>query len=319
MSHVELAKNVIRQVNQIVVGKEAEVEEIMTAFLANGSVLLDSLPGIGKTTMAMAFSRALGLDYNQIRLSPDVTPSDLTGVTTRKTDGKTVDRQPGKLFCNLLLANEINHCPPKTQNTLLDAIKEKQVITENDTLSLPNPFFVIAAQCFSGDFGREHLTDAQADHFMVSMSFGYPNFTQECEIAKSNGAETIYAQIRKRDPVIDRKTLLEMQREVDNVYLDDEILNYIIEIVRTTRGYRFIKHGASPQATVAFVKTAKAAAWLNGRDYVTPGDVLRQYSYVLWHRITLTDAAKMHRPQKGTILAEIAKLIPKPPAKDAGD
>lgn len=319
MSYVELAKRVIRQVNQVVVGKETEVEEIMTAFLANGSVLLDSLPGVGKTAVAMAFSKALGLDYNHIRLSPDVTPSDLTGVSIRSADGKAFDFLPGKLFCNLLLANEINHCSPKTQNTLLDAIKEKQFTMQSETLSLPNPFFAIAAQCFSGDFGREHLTDAQADHFMVSMSFGYPNFIQESEIAKSNGIESISEQIQKLNPVIDKETLLRMQREVDNVSLKEEILNYIIEIVRTTRGYRFIKHGASPRATVAFVKTAKASAWLDGRDYVTPSDVLRQYSYVLWHRITLTDAAKTHRPQKGTILAEIAKLIPKPPVEEESE
>ena len=304
------AQEVIEQVNRYVLGKKPEVREIMIAILAGGHVLLEDMPGVGKTTMAVAFSKSMGLECRRVQFTPDVMPSDLTGFSIYQREKGEFVYQKGSLFCNLLLADELNRASPKTQSALLEAMEERTVSVEGITRALPSPFFVIATQNPYGGAGTNYLPEAQVDRFMVSMSLGYPDFESELLMAKSIEQRQ---SISNLGPAADETLLMEMQRDVGRVFVSEAIYQYLLELVTKTRDHPYLERGASPRATIALVKTAKADAWLKGRDFVIPADVTEQYRYVIGHRIALNTAARMERKGRDEIGEEILKSVEKPP------
>ncbi len=307
--YVPYAQAVLAEVNKAVLGKTNEINEIMTAFLANGHVLLEDIPGVGKTTLASAFAAAMGLEKKRVQFTPDVMPSDLTGFSIYRRDEDKFIFQEGSVFTNLLLADEINRTSPKTQSALLEVMEERKVSVEGITREVPDPFLVIATQNPSGTSGTQQLPEAQVDRFMITLSLGYPDFESELEIARSVGAG-VRTDIVKE--VTNAEIFKAMQADIHHIFVKDEIFAYILRLVEATRSHPHIERGASPRATIALVKCAKAAAWLAGRQFVVPSDVITQLPYVLPHRIILNSTAKMGNIKKIDIINKIAESIDMP-------
>lgn len=303
------ATKVIGQVNNVILGKDREVKEIMAAFLAGGHILLEDIPGVGKTTLATAFSRVMQLDCKRVQFTPDVMPSDLTGYSVYRGDIGQFVYQQGSVFCNLLLADELNRTSPKTQSALLEVMEERKVSVEGITRTVPDPFIVIATQNPYGNAGTQSLPEAQMDRFMITMSIGYPDFDSELDMAMSIG-RTGRADIV--EPVITSDDVKSMQEEIYDVYMNKSIYKYIVELVTATRNSTYIERGASPRATIALVKMSKAWAWLNGRDYVIPSDVSSQFEYVISHRIILDISARMEKLTKDKVIKDILKTVKRP-------
>lgn len=303
------AAKVIEQVNNVILGKDREVKEIMVAFLAGGHILLEDIPGVGKTTLATAFSRAMKLDCKRVQFTPDVMPSDLTGYSIYRSDIGQFVYQPGSVFCNLLLADEINRTSPKTQSALLEVMEERKVSVEGITREVPNPFIVIATQNPYGNAGTQSLPEAQMDRFMITMSIGYPDFDSEMDMAMSIGKK---GRAESVVPVITAEDIGHMQDEIYEVYMNKSIYKYIVDLVTATRNSPYIERGASPRATIALVKMSKAWAWLNGRDYVIPSDVSTQFEYVISHRVGMGMSARMEKLTKQDVIKGIMKSVKRP-------
>lgn len=303
------AAKVIEQVNNVILGKDREVKEIMAVFLAGGHILLEDIPGVGKTTLATAFSRAMKLDCKRVQFTPDVMPSDLTGYSVYRSDIGQFVYQPGSVFCNLLLADEINRTSPKTQSALLEVMEERKVSVEGITREVPNPFIVIATQNPYGNAGTQSLPEAQMDRFMITMSIGYPDFDSEMDMAMSIGKK---GRAESVVPVITAEDIGHMQDEIYEVYMNKSIYKYIVDLVTATRNSPYIERGASPRATIALVKMSKAWAWLNGRDYVIPSDVSTQFEYVISHRVGMGMSARMEKLTKQDVIKGIMKSVKRP-------
>ncbi len=256
-------QKVLEQIGQVILGKERETEEIMMAFLADGHVLLEDIRGVGKTTLAMAFSRTMQLDYRRVQFTPDVLPSDLTGFSVYRRDLEKFVYQPGSIFCNLLLADEINRTSPKTQSALLEVMEERKVTVNGVTRPVPSSFLVIATQNPSGTAGTQALPDAQMDRFMISLSLGYPDFESELAMAKSIGEEDRLSVI---PPLLSGGELKSIQEEVCRVYIKEELYRYLLKLVTATREHPYIRRGASPRGTIALVKMARAVPLVSPED-----------------------------------------------------
>ena len=304
-NNVGKAAKVIEQVNKVILGKDRKVKEIMTAFLAGGHILLEDIPGVGKTTLATAASKAIRLDCRRVQFTPDVMPSDLTGYSVYRSDLGQFVYQPGSVFCNLLLADEINRTSPKTQSALLEVMEERKVSVEGITRDVPDPFIVIATQNPYGNAGTQSLPEAQMDRFMITMSIGYPDFESEMDMAMSIGKTG-------------RTDMVEPVITAEDVYMNKSIYKYIIELVTATRESEYIERGASQRATIALVKMSKAWAWLNGRDYVIPSDVGTQFEYVISHRIVPDMSARMEKLSKSDIINNIVKSVKRPVVGEKG-
>ena len=309
LTYVEKAHNVLNEVNKAVLGKKTEVAEIMTALLANGHVLLEDIPGVGKTTLATAFSKAMGLESRRVQFTPDVMPSDLTGFSVYRREEEKFVYQEGSIFCNILLADEINRTSPKTQSALLEVMEERKVSVDGVTRDAPSPFLVIATQNPSGTAGTQLLPEAQIDRFMITLTLGYPDYLSELEIARTAGSGSRNDNIQ---PVITKEDFLTMQQQIHETYIKDIVYDYIIKLISATRNHPYIERGASPRATIALVKTSKAYAWLQGRDDVVPADIIAQLPFVLFHRMTLNMSARMSGSRRQDILADILKRVPQP-------
>ncbi len=307
--YITHAQAVLNEVNKAVLGKTQEIREIMTSFLANGHVLLEDIPGVGKTTLAAAFAGAMGLESKRVQFTPDVMPSDLTGFSIYRRDEDKFVFQEGSVFTNLLLADEINRTSPKTQSALLEVMEERKVSVEGVTRNVPDPFLVIATQNPAGTTGTQTLPEAQIDRFMITLSLGYPDHESELEIAKTVGTGSRADAVT---PVLNAATLSLMQKDIHNVFIKDEVYAYILSLVEATREHPQIERGASPRATIALVKCSKAYAWLAGRQFVVPSDVVTQLPYVLSHRILLSANAKMGNVRKLDIINSIAQSVPMP-------
>ncbi len=307
--YTEKAHNVLNEVNRVVLGKKNETAEILTAFLANGHVLLEDIPGVGKTTLATAFSKAMGLECRRVQFTPDVMPSDLTGFSVYRREQEKFVYQEGSIFCNILLADEINRTSPKTQSALLEVMEERKVSVDGVTRDVPSPFIVIATQNPSGMAGTQLLPEAQIDRFMITLSLGYPDYKSELEIAMTAGAG---ARTDDVAPVITKGEFITMQKQIHDIYVKDVVYDYILKLVTATRDNPLIERGASPRATIALVKTAKAYAWLQGRHYVIPSDVITQLPYVLMHRMTLSMTARMNGSKRQDIVNDLLRKVPQP-------
>ena len=304
-----LIETVTKQVGQVILGKEQEIREIMLAFLANGHVLLEDIPGVGKTTLALAFSKSMQLDYKRIQFTPDVLPSDLTGFSIYRREEERFVYQEGSVFCNLLLADEINRTSPKTQSALLEVMEERRVTVEGVTRPVPEPFLVIATQNPQGSAGTQLLPEAQVDRFMVSLSVGYPDY--DSELAMVLGVRE-KSRVEDVVSVLQGDTLRDIQNAVDQVYLKENVGDYIVPLVRATREHPELSCGGSPRASIALVRMSRAAAFLNGRDYVIPSDVEEQFPYIIRHRITLDSAARMNGRTKDAVIGEILQQTKRP-------
>ena len=305
----EIAWDLLKTVNQIILGKAKQTREILAAMLAGGHVMLEDIPGVGKTTLAVTFSELLGFQWNRVQFTPDVLPSDLTGFSIYRRDTQQFEYQEGAVFCNLLLADELNRTSPKTQSALLEVMEEQQVTVDRETRKVPSPFFVIATQNPSGAAGTQPLPPAQIDRFMVSMSLGYPDLENEIAMAKG---ETVRKNRGKIQQKADIPAFREMQQQAEQVYIDDDLYEYIVKLISATRESPYLEYGASPRGTIALVRMAKAAAWLRGRDFVIPEDVKEQFPYVVRHRMILNGKARIEGISKEQMITSVLQSIRMP-------
>ncbi len=299
---------VIQEVRKAIVGKDIIIAKVFLAILASGHVLIEDMPGVGKTTLALAFSKALSLSYKRTQFTPDVLPSDLTGFSMyqKRTDSFTF--QPGSLFCQLFLADEINRTSSKTQSALLEAMEENAVTVDGHTYRLPQPFVVLATQNPIGSVGTQMLPESQMDRFMFQLKMGYPTLQEEIQILRSKQAGNPLDQIH---PILDAERLLHLRTAVQNVYVSDQIYQYIATLVAETRTHPAIALGVSPRGTLALADASKAMAFMRGRNYVIPDDVRSLCKDVFVHRILLrSGTAKTSDMER--ILDEILQRVPMP-------
>mgnify|MGYP001021746160 CR=1 FL=1 len=294
---------------KIIKGKSEITDKIIMAVLAEGHVLLEDVPGVGKTTTALALSRLMGMEFQRIQFTPDVVPSDVTGFTMYDKESNSFIYRPGSVMCNLLLADEINRTSPKTQSALLEVMEEGNVTVDGVTRRVPEPFVVIATENPVGSVGTQLLPESQLDRFMICMTMGYPDAENEIAIAKgrSNGM-----QLSDVQGVIPAQELTMIQAEVENVFLHDEIYAYIVDLARATRENSLVELGMSPRGTIALAKMAKAAAFLSGRDFVVPNDVTEVFPAVAGHRLVLNSKARVGHVTTDTVLGQIMESVRKP-------
>ncbi len=302
----------LQEVQRAVIGKQEVTETVMKAFLAGGHVLVEDIPGLGKTTMAIAFSRAIGLQKRRVQFTPDVLPSDVTGFFMfRKETGKFT-YMPGPVMSNLFLADEINRTSPKTQSALLEVMEEGRVTIDGHVINVPEPFTVIATQNPAGSSGTQNLPESQLDRFMICISMGYPDIHEEINIIKSHYRQHPLDNI---SPVIDKETLCRLKGQVKNVFVHDAVYEYIARLVTATRNHEMLKLGMSPRGTLALCRMAQGMAYLRDRDYVLPEDVAYVFADVACHRMILHSKAKVTQVSAADvaedILAGVAKPVPR--------
>lgn len=285
----EKAYSVINEVNKVVMGKENIVRMVMATILAGGHILLEDVPGVGKTTMAMAFSRAMDMEQVRMQFTPDVLPSDVVGFNMPDRNGGMTYTK-GAIMCNLFLADEINRTSPKTQSALLEVMEEGQVTIDGVTRQVPAPFVVIATQNPVGSAGTQLLPESQLDRFMVRLSLGYPSVEDEIAMLKSKQESVSIDSIKK---VIDKETLIKIKQEVAAVYTSDEVIEYVARIAKATRENYYLSLGLSPRGSLALITMAKAVAYISGRDYVIPEDIRVCGYVVMGHRLVLSTKAKV--------------------------
>ena len=284
MHEQQLAVQVVNEVKKAVVGKDEIVAKTLMAVLARGHVLLEDIPGVGKTTMAIAFSRALGLDYNRVQFTPDVMPSDLTGFSLYNKATGQMEYQPGALLCNLFLADELNRATSRTQSALLEAMEEGRVTVDGQVHPIPDPFLVIATQNPAGASGTQLLPDSQLDRFALRLTMGYPAQADELEQLQRKMRGGLMDSVEQ---AASREQLAALRDQVDRVFVDDAILDYILRLVRATRTHRGLAQGASPRAAISVAALSRASAFLRGRDYVIPEDVRFVWVDAVAHRLVL--------------------------------
>ncbi len=308
----EKAWEVLNELNKVILGKEEVTAEIVAAMLAGGHVLLEDIPGVGKTTLALGLSKVFGLAWRRVQFTPDVLPSDIVGFSIYRKDLQQFVYQPGTVFTNLFLADEINRTSPKTQSALLEVMEEGQVTVDGVTRQVPCPFFVIATQNPYGAAGTQMLPPAQIDRFMICMTMGYPDMESELLMAKGmdSGKRT-----DRLSAMVTEAELAGMQAEAERIYIHDAVYHYILQLVRVTREHPYLEMGASPRATMALVKMSRAFAWLRGRDYVSPEDVSCQYAHVVIHRLQLNANARMEQVKKEQVIAQLLQSVKKPTPK----
>lgn len=311
------AWRVIDEVEKAVVGKRDILTKIMTAILAGGHILIEDIPGTGKTTMALAFSRAMGLEVKRVQFTPDVLPSDLTGFTVyQKETGKFV-YQPGAAICNLLLADEINRTSPKTQSALLEVMEEQQVTVDGLTRDTGNPFIVIATENPAGSAGTQLLPESQLDRFMICVSMGYPTLEEEMKILRrSQGSVQAGERITDSvEPILDAASLLQLRKNAGEVFVHELIYRYIAELAQATRENEWVELGLSPRGTVALTAMAKARAYLKGRAFVIPADVAEVFPDVASHRLILNMKAKVGHIRTDELIRQVIESVPQPSVK----
>lgn len=305
-----LTKAVSREVRKVVVGQRESVEMILVAVAVGGHVLLEGPPGTAKTLLASAVSAALGMDFKRVQFTPDMLPSDITGTMT--LSGKTLSFAPGPVFTNVLLADEINRTPPKTQSALLEAMQENQVTVAGDTYELPDPFLVVATQNPIEYEGTYPLPEAQLDRFLVKVNVDYPSEADEVKMLHLTHRGVAPSTLADVEPVVDADQITELRAEVDATTVSDEVASYVASVVRKTRELPSVSLGASPRAAVHLLAASKASARLSGRDFVTPDDVVRLAPAVLRHRLILRPEAELERYRPDDAVAAAVSAVPVP-------
>lgn len=304
---LQIRRQVIAEIGKAVIGKEDIITKTLASILAGGHILFEDIPGVGKTTMAMAISKTLSLKYNRLQFTPDVMPSDVVGYSLYNKEKGVMEYKKGVIVCNLFLADEINRTSSKTQSALLEAMEEGKVTIEGKSIELPSPFIVIATQNPTGSAGTTLLPDSQLDRFMIRLSMGYPSKKDEVIMlkSKSGGSDTL-TDIRK---VLSGEDIVNLQKAITEIFVHDAVYEYIVEIVNATRNNDLIELGISPRGTVALINMAKAMAFLNGRNYVVPEDVQNVYLSVSAHRVILSSKAKISKTNVESVLQNIINQI----------
>ena len=301
---------ILREVEKAISGKRAVIEKILMAILSDGHILLDNVPGVGKTTLALALSRTLGLSYHRIQFTPDVLPSDIVGFSVYNKDTGAFEYRPGVVNeTNLLLGDEINRTSSKTQSALLEAMEERQVTVDGNTYPLQTPFIVIATQNNVGTAGTQTLPYAQMDRFLVRLSIGYPDFDAQMDLLRARQDSDPLQAVRQS---AERADVVRMQRETRAVTAKDSILRYLTELAVASREHPMTEIGISPRGVLFLDRMAKAHAYLDGRDYVIPEDVQAVLFDVCAHRVILTQKARLSGVTAEQVLSELLRTVPVP-------
>ena len=307
MNSRNLAANVVAEVKKVIVGKDAVLFKVLAAILAQGHILLEDIPGVGKTTLALAFARALNLQFHRMQFTPDVMPSDVTGFSIFNKAAGKMEYQPGAVLCNLFLADELNRATSRTQSALLEAMEEGQVTVDGTAHPVPQPFLVIATQNPAGASGTQLLPDSQLDRFMVRLSIGYPEPAFEMDMVRRKQEGNPLDKVQQVMSLTDLEALRD---QCAQVHVSDPVLEYIVRLVGATRNHPSILQGGSPRATLALTAMSRAAALVQGRDYVVPEDVRHIYPDVIVHRLLLSPKAEPGSGDK--LAASILKTVPAP-------
>jgi MoxR-like ATPase len=303
---------IVAEVSRAIVGKREVLELVLIGILVRGHILLEDLPGLAKTLMARSFAQVLGVDFKRIQFTPDLLPADITGSSIYDQSGGHFEFRPGPLFTNLLLGDEINRAPPKTQAALLEAMQEEQITVENTTYPLTPPFVLIATQNPIEYEGTYPLPEAQLDRFMLRTPIGYPTASEEWQILQRR-LERREDEVKLTE-IVDRDRLLEMQASVEQVHVSDPIGNYIVAIVEASRAHGDVQVGASPRGALAVMKLARGRALLSGRDFVTPDDVKAVAVPALAHRLTLRPELWVRRVGGEDVVRGLLAQVPAPSA-----
>ncbi len=305
----EAATRIRENVGRVIVGKEETITLLLVALLCEGHVVLEDVPGLGKTTLAKALARSLGLSFQRIQFTPDLLPSDVTGISYYNQKSQQFQFRPGPVFANILLADEINRATPRTQSALLEAMEERQVSVDGETYPLPRPFLVLATENPIELEGTFPLPEAQLDRFLMRLGLGYPSKEEEKRIARrfqeGNPLEGL-------TPVLQASDLPEVTGACRRVYVSDAVEDYLVELVRATRGIEDVTLGASPRATIALLRAGQALAALEGRDFVLPDDVKRLAGPILSHRLILTTQGSLHGLGSRQVVAGLLDRVPAP-------
>ncbi len=306
------AQKILKQVRRAVVGKDPQLVWALAAMLAKGHILIEDIPGVGKTTLALAFSKTLSLSYGRVQFTPDVLPSDVTGYSVLDQKTGEMTYKPGAVLCNLFLADELNRATSRTQSALLEAMEEGQVTVDGHSYPVPQPFIVIATQNPTGAAGTQLLPDSQMDRFMLRLSLGYPSALDELSMLmgrqKGNPLHTM-------EPIMDGKVLCQLQQLVEETYAGKLVAGYAVGLISATRTHPQLYRGASPRATLALLSLSKALARLRGRDYVLPEDVGECFSRCVAHRVLLSAEAQTGGVTAEDVLENILATVPAPKAQ----
>ena len=303
------ARDIIAQMRRVVVGKDSVLLWVLAAILARGHILLEDIPGVGKTTMALAFSKVLDLKYSRVQFTPDVLPSDVTGYSVPDPKGTGMIYQPSAVLCNLFLADELNRATSRTQSALLEAMEEGQVTVDGVSHPLPQPFFVIATQNPTGAAGTQLLPDSQMDRFIMRLSLGYPSARDEVAmVLNRQGVNPLQELV----PLLNRDTRVSLQETVAATHIHPDVVQYAVTLINATRNDENILRGASPRATLATIAMAKALAQLRGRDYVLPEDIKEVFVPTITHRLLLSPKAEGAGKTAGHVLQDILAAVDAP-------
>lgn len=299
----------IHNMEQIIVGKKEVIEYTLIALLGGGHLLLEDVPGVGKTTLAKTIAQTINCGFTRIQFTPDTLPSDITGLSIYNMNTGKFEYSKGAVMNNIILADEINRTSPKTQASLLEAMEEKQVTVDGITYPLSRPFMVIATQNPIDYLGTYNLPEAQLDRFMMKISIGYPQASEEKQMADRFLNHEL---TKKLEPVVDGDTVIEMQKEVEQVKVNQDLLIYITKIIQETRKDSNITLGASPRATLALIRAAQAHAYIQKRNYCIPDDIIKLIPSVIAHRIILSPEARLSQTKVEKVLKSIVAKIPVP-------
>lgn len=306
---IEKSEEIIESIGNVLVGKKDVVRKVLMAVYAKGNILLEDTPGVGKTTLALAFAKTLGLDFKRVQFTPDTMPSDITGFSVYNKETGVLDYKKGAIVCNMFMGDEINRTSAKTQSALLEAMEENSVTVDGVTHRLPSPFICIATQNPVGSSGTQPLPESQLDRFMVKLSIGYPDAAEQVEILrrhhKSEPIDSLVA-------ITDKDSIREIQNYLGSVKVADPILEYMVALCEETRRHPLIELGVSPRGLIALSRMVRACAILSERDYVIPSDVKEVFADVCAHRIILRPRAKLEGMSARTILEDILKNTKEP-------
>lgn len=302
-------ERVEKEVGKAVVGKPMVIRRVLTAILAGGHILMEDVPGVGKTTLAVAFSKVMKMEYHRMQFTPDVMPSDVVGFRIYNKETKQQEYVPGSVMCNLFLADEINRTSSKTQSALLEVMEEGTVTVDGTTREVPQPFIVIATQNPVGAAGTQMLPDSQLDRFMIRVSIGYPSGEDEVRMLRdrkdSNPIDSVGTVMRASD-------LLWIRKQAEKVHVDDRIYSYVTELVNQTRHHDMLSLGISPRGTLAIIAMAKANAMLDRRTYIVPEDVMSVFAVTTAHRMILTPLARMNRVTAESVAEQVLQSVVPP-------
>lgn len=302
---------IVSEIKKAVIGKDETIIKVLLAILAKGHILIEDIPGVGKTTMALAFSKAMSLDYNRMQFTPDVLPTDITGFSIYNKSTGNFEYKPGVAVCNLFLADEINRTSSKTQSALLEIMEEGNITVDGKSYRLPQPYTVIATQNPIGSIGTQMLPESQLDRFMIKLNMGYPDVKSEIKILKSKLGD--YGKgVFEVKTVVTLNELRTLQKLVENVYINDSIFAYIAYLADATRKHPMISLGLSPRGAISLASMSKASALLCGRDYVIPDDVAFVFNEVAQHRIILERKASLSGLNESAVLNEILRNVSVP-------